>query len=387
MARFEPYFFSELALRMQALRAEGRDIIRLDMGSPDLPPPDQVIEALIAAARDPAAHGYQPYGGPMPFRQCVARYYLERYGVSLDPAGEVVGLIGSKEGVFHLSQALLNMGDIALVPDPGYPTYARGALAAGAEVFRLPLLEENGYLPDLEAIPGPVLKRAKLLWLNYPNNPTSALATGQYFRSVVAFARQNSLVVAHDAPYLEIGYDGYQAPSFLESPGAGEVGLEFNSLSKSFNMAGWRMGMAVGNPRLIDLLHTYKVQVDSAHFGPVYSAGCAALSGDRAWIAGRNEIYQQRRDVLFAGLPKLGFRPKQTLASLYVWARLPEGVDGAAFCDRLLVGAGVSVTPGEVFGAAGRGYLRFALCTPEKRIREALDRMAEFMELMVPNGR
>lgn len=376
IASFKPYFFASLNQKIAQLRAQGVDVIRLDMGSPDLPPADFIIDALIQSARRPDSHGYSPNGGTPAFRKAVAEYYLNRFDVSLDPQKEVLALVGSKEGLFNLSQVLLNPGDISLVPDPGYPVYAAGSLIAGAEVYPMPLLKENGFLPDVDAIPPEVARRAKILWLNYPNNPTGAVATYDFYMKVIEFAHKYQVLVASDAPYTDICFEGYRAPSILQIPGAREVAVEFNSLSKTYNMAGWRLGMAVGNAKVISYLHTYKSQSDSSQFQAILDAGAVALTGDQSWIERRNDIYRQRRDIVVQGLREAGFTVDTPPAAIYVWAKLPPGyVDSTDFCTRLLEATGVSVTPGIVYGAHGEGYLRVSLGTDTELIQKAIERI------------
>jgi LL-diaminopimelate aminotransferase len=291
----------------------------------------------------------------------------------------VVGLIGSKEGLFTIGQVILNPGDVSLVTDPGYATYAITSEIAQAEVYPLPLLEENNFLPDLEAIPANILKRAKILWMNYPNNPTGAIAPLEFFARAVDFARKHDILIAHDAPYVDVCYDGYRPPSILQIPGAFDVAVEFNSLSKVYNMAGWRLGMAVGNPEVVGHIESYKSQVDSSHFQPVLAGGIAAMTGDQSWIMDRNRIYQARRDSVVAGLRAMGLQPLVPRAALYAWTRVPEGYEDYDFCARLLAEAGVSITPGSVFGKHGAGYLRISFCTPQDRLDEAMARMVNWI--------
>lgn len=375
LGKFPPYVFAALDNRIKTLRAQGVDVIRLDIGSPDLPPPPAIIDALADAARQPGNHGYPSFAGTPALRRAMAAYYIRRFGVELDPETEVLPLIGSKEGIAHLALAWLDAGDVALVPDPGYPVYGMGALIAGAEPYPVPLLEDNEYLPDLDALPDAVVQRARLLWLNYPNNPTGATADLAFFERAVAFARRHDLLLCHDAPYCDVGFDGYQAPSLLQIPGAREVAVEFNSLSKSHNMAGWRIGMAVGNARVLAALLQVKSNVDSGIFQGVQAAAVAALTGDQAWIRERNTIYQARRDLVLEGLRRMGLRAATPQAGLYVWAATPAGVTAAAFAERLLVHTGVSVTPGSAFGAHGEGYFRISLGTATERLLEAIRRL------------
>lgn len=379
LGELKPYFFAQLGKKINGMRAKGIDVIRLDMGSPDLPPPDPVIDALAASARVPSNHGYTLGSGTASFRKAVAQYYRDRFGVNLDPSYEVIDLIGSKEGLFILSMAYLNPGDVSLVPDPAYAVYAKSAEIAGAQPYKMPLTAENAFLPDLEAIPADVLKRAKLLWLNYPNNPTGAIADLAYFKQVVDFAREHSLIVAHDAPYTDVGFDGYRAPSLMQVPGAKDVAVEFNSFSKAFNMAGWRLAMAVGQPDILKYIETYKSQQDSAGFAPIMAAGEVALKTEQSWIDARNRVYQQRRDIVLDGLHAAGLRVEPPQASLYIWVPLPEGASSMDFCAKMLEEVGVSTTPGVVFGAHGEGYLRISLVTDLKRIEEGTQRMVAWL--------
>lgn len=381
IASFKPYFFASLAQKINTLKAQGMDVIRIDMGSPDLPPAEFIIDALDKSARRPDVHGYTPNGGTPAFKQAIADYYRQRFNVTLDPKSETLTLLGSKEGLFNLSQVLLNPGDVVLVPDPGYPVYSASGIIAGAEIYYMPLLAENGFLPDLNNIPQDILKRAKLMWLNYPNNPTGAVAPLSFYEKAVEFARKNEIIIAHDAPYADVCFDGYRAPSILEIPGSKDVVVEFNSLSKSYNMAGWRLGMAVGNAQVIGYLHTYKSQMDSSHFQPILDAGIAALSGDQTWLEKRNQIYQERRDIVLSALWKAGFSVETPPAAIYVWAHLPEGsTDSIKFCDQLLEETGVSTTPGIVYGNHGEGFLRISLGTATDRIQQGMDRLVDWIQ-------
>ena len=378
IAGFKPYYFVQLNHKISKLRSNKMDVIRLDMGSPDLPPEGFIVDALVESARKPNTHGYSPIGGTVAYKRAVADYYLRRFGVELDPQSETLALIGSKEGLFNLSQALLNPGDIALVPDPGYPVYSAGTIIAGGEVFPLPLYEKNGFLPDLASIPDRALQRAKILWLNYPNNPTGATAPMAFFEQAVEFAREHHILIAHDAPYTEVCFDGYRAPSILQVDGARETAIEFNSLSKAYNMGGWRLGMAVGNEDVLRYIGTLKSQMDSSTFEPVMAAGAVALNGDQSWLDGRNAIYQERRDIILEALPKAGLQANKPPATIYIWARLPEGTDSMDYCDRLLEETGVSTTPGVVYGQAGEGYLRISLGLATERIRKAMQRLVRW---------
>jgi LL-diaminopimelate aminotransferase len=379
IAHIKPYFFAELAKRITALRAKGVDVVRLDIGSPDLPPPGFILETMFDAASRSDTHGYT-LGQTLPFRKAVAEYYKKRFGVELDPKTEVVDLLGSKEGLFILSQVILNPGDSVLVPDPSYSVYAKSAEIAGAQVHLMPLLEENAFLPDLDAIPASVAKEAKLLWLNYPNNPTGAIADIPFFEKAVAFAHKYDILLAHDAPYADVGFNGYHAPSLLQVPGAKEVAVEFNSLSKTYNMAGWRVGMAVGHPDAIKFIETYKSQQDSAIFAPLMAAAEMALLGDQTWLHERNRIYQERRDAVVDGLHRAGLRMAPPQAALYVWIPLPTKESSMDFCAQMLEEAGVSTTPGVVFGKHGEGYFRISLVTDVERLREGTQRLVSWLQ-------
>ncbi len=381
IASFKPYFFASLNQHLAALQAKGVDIIRLDMGSPDLPPADFIVDALETSARRPDTHGYSPIGGSKSFRQAAVNYYKRRFLVDLDINKEVLALIGSKEGLFNLSQVLLNPGDVALIPDPGYPVYSAGAQIAGAEIYPLPLLRENGFLPDINSIPESVAQKAKIFWLNYPNNPTGAVASLEYFKRVVEFGRRYNIVIIHDAPYTDVCFDGYLAPSLMQVHGAKEVAVEVNSLSKTYNMAGWRVGMAVGNADVISYLNTYKSQMDSSNFTPVLEAAISALSGDQEWIDDRNQVYKDRRDIVVSGLLEAGFNVAPPPAAIYVWAGLPANrMDSENFCMSLLNDTGVSTTPGIVYGKYGEGYLRISLVTPTARMKESMRRIVEWVK-------
>lgn len=376
IAGFQPYFFSSLNKKLNELRKNGVSIIRLDMGSPDLPPTDEIIDVMVKNARDPHQHGYSAIGGTPQFREACSSYYLKRFNVQLDPGKEVLALIGSKEGLFALSQVILDPGDFSLVPDPGYPVYRESSRFAGAVAYDLPLLQKNGFLPDLDAIPEMVLAKAKIIWLNYPNNPTGAVAPFSFFEKAVKFAHKYHLLIAHDAPYTDICFGGYVAPSILQVDGAKEVAVEFNSLSKTYNMAGWRLGMAVGNAAVLGYMNTYKSQMDSSQFSPLLAAGSHALNSDQEWIQDRNDVYLERRDIIVSGLRVCGFEVDAPDAAIYVWAHLPEGItDSTAFCSRLLEETGVSLTPGIVYGTHGEGYIRVSLGTDTSEIKIALERI------------
>ncbi len=379
MNAIKTHFFAVLSGRVAALEAQGRNVIRLDEGSPDLPPAPFICDALASAAARPDAHCYQTHHGPKELRQAWASMYLRLYGVEINPEQEIVPLIGSKEGIFHLLQTIVEPGDLVLIPDPGYITYTRGTRFAGGEPYYLPLSPTRGYLPDLDAIPCEVARRAKLLWLNYPNNPTAAVASLAFFTEAVAFARQYDLLVCHDAAYSQVTYDNYKAPSLLQVPGAKEVGLEINTLSKSHNMAGWRVAAALGNIPAGRALFTLKTNADSSYFLPVMEGAIAAMTGDQSWLVSRNRIYQERRDRVIQALRESGLEAEKPLASLYIWLPVPVNFTSESFATRLLEEALVSVTPGTVFGSNGEGFVRISLTAPVERIDQAMERLTDWM--------
>ncbi len=380
-AKLKANFFAKLNEKIAALQSTGADIIRLDMGSPDLPPAQHIIEALNMGASRSDSHGYQSHRGTPALRDAWAKMYQRVFGVSLDPEQEIQPLLGSKEGVFHLSLALLKPGDVVLVPDPGYQTYAQGALFAGAEPFSLPLHPENDYLPDLSAIPGKIAQRAKILWLNYPNNPTAAIAPLVFFERAVDFCRRHNILLCHDAAYTQVTFDDSRAPSVLQVPGAKDTVIEFNTLSKSHNMAGWRSGVALGHKAALAALLHIKTHADSGHFLPVTEASVAALCGDQSWLSRRNAIYQERRDVLIAALREMGFNPRVPKASLFVWCPLPDGSSADQFVLQILDEAHVSLAPGTVFGSRGEGFVRISLVQPIDRITEAMKRVRSTLQV------
>ncbi len=374
-----PYIFATLEQRIRALQAQGKDVIRLDIGSPDLAPPEAIITVLTEAAQRPDAHGYPSFRGQPEFRQAVADYYARRFGVTLDPEREVLALIGSKEGIYHVATAFVDPGSVVLAPDPGYPAYTNPVLLAGGEVYPLPLTRERQFLPDLEAIPQRVLSKARVLWLNYPHNPTTAQADRAFLEQAVAFARRHDLLLAYDNPYSELVWDGGRAPSILEVPGAREVAVEFNSLSKTANMAGWRIGMAVGNAQAIEALARVKSNGDTGVFKPIQRAAALALSQPQAWFEARNKIYAQRRARITEALERMRLWYAPSAATMYVWFEIPLGWDSARFALALLEEAGVSLAPGTAFGAQGEGFARISLVQPEARLVEAMERMERWL--------
>lgn len=369
------YLFAEISRKIAEKRAQGIDIVSFAIGDPDLPTPPHIIDALTQAAQDPVNHRYPETDGLPELREAIARWYQRRFGVHLDPHKEVLPLIGSKEGIGHIALCFIDPGDVALVPDPGYPVYSVGTLLAGGQPYYVPLTEENDFLPDLDSIPKGISRRAKVLWLNYPNNPTGAVADIEFFEQVVQFAREHDLAVLHDGPYSEVAYDGYRPVSFLQAAGSRDVGIEFHSLSKSYNMTGWRIGMAVGNARIIDALMRVKSNLDSGIPQAIQRMAIAALDGPQDCIEEHNRVYQQRRDRLVSALGRLGLRVQPPKASLYLWARLPPGITSLQFATRLLDEAGVVVTPGVGYGPSGEGYIRLSVTIPDDRLEEGLRRL------------
>jgi LL-diaminopimelate aminotransferase len=374
--KLPPYLFAQISKKVAAKKAQGIDVVSFGIGDPDLPTPAHIIDALCEAARVPANHRYPETEGLPGFREAVARWYEGRFGVRLDPAKEVLSLIGSKEGIGHVALCFIDPGDVALVPDPAYPVYEIGTMFAGGESYKLPLVEDRGFLPDLDAVPAGVAHRAKVLWLNYPNNPTGAVAGIDFFERAVHFAKRYDIAICHDGPYSEVSYGEYVPVSFMQAKGAMDVGIEFHSLSKSYNMTGWRIGMAVGNPRIIDALMRVKSNIDSGVAQAIQRMAIAALEGPQDSIAGHNAIYQRRRDKVVDALRKLGLQVTPPKASLYVWAKVPVGMTSAGFAERLLDEAAVIVTPGNGYGAYGEGYVRLSLTLPDDRVDEGLRRIA-----------
>jgi LL-diaminopimelate aminotransferase len=368
-------FFAVLNSQIASLQAAGVDVIRLDIGSPDLPPAIHIIEALTESAEKPNVHGYQSHRGTTALRDAWAKMYHLAYGVNIQ-SDQVLPLLGSKEGVFHLSQAILNPGDVVLVPNPGYLTYAEGARFAGAEPYFLPLHSENGYLPDVKSIPSDIRRRARIMWLNYPNNPTSAVATIDFFETALEFCHQNKILLCHDAAYTQVTFNNTVSPSILEVSGAEDISIEFNTLSKSHNMAGWRLGAAIGNREALADLLKLKSHTDSGHFGPVMDAAVAAMSGDQSWLKERNKTYQQRRDIVMDALCEMGINIQTPQASLYIWCPLPKGWESSTeFALNLLEKAQVSLAPGIIFGSGGERFVRISIVQPATRLTEAMYRM------------
>jgi LL-diaminopimelate aminotransferase len=370
-----PYLFAAIDKMKQEARAKGVDVIDMSIGDPDLPTPAHIVDAMKSAVGKAEHHRYPSYEGMLSFRQAVSEWYKKRFNVSLDPADEILSLIGSKEGIGHIPLAFVEPGDAVLVPSPGYPVYPVSALFAGGESFIMPLTESNGFLPDLKAIPEAAWKKAKLMFINYPNNPTSAVAPRGFFEEVIGLAAKHNVIVCHDAAYSEIYFDGEKPRSFMEADGAKSVGIEFHSLSKTYNMTGWRIGFAVGNREVLAGLGKIKSNLDSGIFQAVQEAGIVALGTPDKLLSGIRNAYQERRDVLYEGLKAIGIESMKPKASFYLWAKVPGGFDSPGFAAHILEKAGVLGTPGNGFGAPGEGYVRFALTVGADKIREAVQRI------------
>ncbi|MFZ5592131.1 MAG: LL-diaminopimelate aminotransferase [Bacillota bacterium] len=370
-----PYLFARIEKLIADKKAAGVDIISLGIGDPDLPTPDYIIDELCRQARVAENHQYPSSVGLLSYRQAVADWYKQRFGVELDPKTQVVSLIGSKEGIAHISWCYLDPGDIVLVPDPGYPVYAGGAILAGAQPYYMPLTRENGFLPDLDAIPADIARRAKMMFINYPNNPTGAVADDAFYRRVIDFAREYNILVCHDAAYSEVSYDGYRPPSFLQFPGASEVGIEFNSVSKAYNMTGWRIGWAAGNPAVVEALGRLKSNLDSGQFQAVQYAAIAGLTAPQDFVFQMQKVYQERRDMLVNALNEMGWQLEKPRATFYIWAPVPKGYTSESFAEAVLEKAAVVVTPGTGYGPSGAGYVRMSLTLPTARLEEAVERL------------
>lgn len=374
-----PYLFATIDKMKQEAIAKGVDLIDMSIGDPDIPTPKHIVESMRRAVRNPEHHKYPSYIGMLSFRQAVADWYKKRFNVTLDPKTEVLSLIGSKEGIGHMPLAFINPGDYVLLTSPGYPVYPVSTLFAGGKSHVMPLLAKNNYLPDLNAIPENVLKKAKLMFINYPNNPTSACTDKAFFKEVIKFAAKNNILICHDAAYSEMYYDDEMPPSFLELPGAKDVGIEFHSLSKTYNMTGWRIGFAVGNKDAIAGLGKIKTNIDSGIFQAIQEAGIEALKTDDKILKKLRDTYQARRDTLCDGLKKLGLEANKPKATFYLWVKCPKGISSMDFTALLLNKTGILTTPGNGFGAPGEGYIRFALTVPVKRIKEAVQRMSKIL--------
>ena len=381
-----PYLFVEISRKIAQKRAEGIDVVTFAIGDPDIPTPSHILDRLQEASQDPPNHRYPESEGLPELRRAVAQWYEERFGVTLDPDKEILPLIGAKEGIGHAALCFIDPGDVALVPDPGYPVYSVGTMFAGGECHWMPLVEENQWLPDLKAIPSEVADRAKAMWLNYPNNPTGAIAGEDFFEEVVDFAKRHNVPVLHDAPYTEVAYDDYRPMSFLQAPGAKDVGIEFHSLSKSYNMTGWRIGMAVGNAEMINALMRVKSNLDSGIPQAIQHAAIEALQGPQDCIQEHNWIYQRRRDKVVATLRQIGLEVSVPRASLYVWAKLPPGWKSGAFSALLIEEKAIVVTPGAGYGRYGEGYIRLSLTIADEQMEKGLERLRSWRIPDPPSG-
>jgi LL-diaminopimelate aminotransferase len=374
-----PYLFAVIDRMKHEALAKGMDLIDLSVGDPDLPTPAHIVNAMKKAVENPVHHHYPSYEGMFSYREAVALWYKSRFNVTLDPSREVLSLIGSKEGIGHIPLAFVDPGDFVLVPSPGYPVYPVATTFAGGESYKMPLTEENNFLPDLSLVPEDVLNKSKLMFINYPNNPTSAVATRAFFEKVIALARRHGIIICHDAAYSEIFYDGKKPPSFLEVEGSKETGIEFHSLSKTFNMTGWRIGFAVGSEEIIGGLGKIKTNLDSGVFQAIQEASIEALHTSDDILSEMRNTYQLRRNALCDGLNSLGFHLLRPEATFYAWARVPSGFDSQGFVAYILEKAGVLATPGNGFGKEGEGYVRFSLTVPVGRIREAVERLGRVL--------
>lgn len=377
--RLPPYPFAVIDQMKSAAVRDGVDLIDLSIGDPDLPTPQPIIDALKEASQNPENHRYPSYIGMLKFREAVASWYLKRFNVSLNPVSEVLTLIGSKEGIGHMPMAFIDNGDIVLAPSPGYPVYPVSATLAGGTPYLFPILEENNYFPNFKSIPGDILRRSKMLFLNYPNNPTSAMATEEFFKEVIDFAYKNNIIVCHDAAYSELYFDQDRPISFLQIDGAKEVGVEFHSLSKTYNMTGWRIGFACGNAKILQGLGKIKTNIDSGVFQAIQEAGIKALALDESVVQSIRSIFQERRDIFYQGLEELGVEAKKPHATYYLWAKVPGTQKSVDFAARLLKDAGILTTPGNGFGQHGEGYFRFALTQSKERLKEAVERFRKIL--------
>jgi len=380
MGLLPPYLFAAIEQKIADKRAAGVDIISLGIGDPDTPTPEAIVASMQQAVADPSTHQYPSNRGRQSFRDSVAGFYDRRFGVELDPATEIIPALGAKEAVANLNLALLDPGDVALASDPGYPVYTNGPLLVGAEPVAMPLVPQLGFQPDLTAIPADVLRRARIMYINYPNNPTGAVIEDDFFARVVAFAKQHDLIVVHDNAYSEITYDGYVAPSFLATPGAKDVGIEVFSLSKTYNMTGWRSGAVVGNAEVVSAYWQLKTNLDSGMFEAVQEASVTALDSDQADVAAMCEIYRRRRDILVDALNAIGLDVTPPKGAIYVWARVPDGETSASFTEKVLEDAAVVISPGSAYGASGEGFVRMSLTTPDARLVEAAERIARLVD-------
>ncbi len=375
IANLPPYLFAEIDRKADIKRAQGIDVISLGIGDPDTPTPERIVNAMIEATKNPANHRYPSYVGAPRYREAASQWMKRRFGVDIDPKTETLALIGSKEGIAHLFTAFVDPGDYTLVPGAGYPVYHTGGIMAGGLTHWMPMSEENGFLADFESTPADVLAKAKMMFLSYPNNPTSAIANEEYFDRAIAFAKEHDLLVIHDNAYSEIGYEGYRPPSFLERPGAKDVAIELFSCSKAYNMTGWRVAFACGNETAIKALGTVKSNIDSGVFTAIQDAAIEAFAGPQSEIDALCAMYQRRRDLVVDALGKIGIEAATPKATIYIWAKVPEGYDSASFATHILEEANVIVPAGSAYGPSGEGFIRISLTTPDDRLEEAVARM------------
>ncbi len=376
---FRAYLGTEMNLRLTRMREEGRDVINLGLGDPDVTPPPHLLNALRDAVSAPDHHHYPSFYSNQPLKEAIAGWYKRRFDVALDPNTEVIPLLGSSEGLFVIHLCLLDIGDTALVPDPSYPSYEAGVKLAGGRIESVPLLRENGFLPDLESIPSDVARRARMIWVNYPNNPTATIAPPEFYRQLIEWARAYEVVVVHDNPYSEVTFDGYRTPSLLQFPGAKEVGVEFHSLSKSYNCCGWRTGMLVGHKEVIAGMAKIKSHSDRGMYYPLQVAATRALNGPVDFMRKRNETFKGRRDVVVQRLREIGLEAETPKATFYIWSTVPKGFTSQDFCFKVLDTVNVWMIPGSMYGRYGEGYLRIALTHPVERLAEAMKRLKGFM--------
>ncbi|MBI4744454.1 MAG: LL-diaminopimelate aminotransferase [Actinobacteria bacterium] len=379
IANLPPYLFAEIDKKIAKKKADGVDVISLGIGDPDQPTPDHILKRMCKEVRNPKNHQYPSYYGLPEFRKSIAEWYYKRFKIELNHDTEVLPLIGSKEGIAHILLALVDPGDVSLVPDPGYPAYNTGTILAGGIPHFIPLLRENNFLVDFDKIDEETAKKSKIVFINYPNNPTAAIADINFYNKAVEFAKKHNIVICHDFAYSEITYDGYTAPSFLETEGAREVGVEFHSLSKTYNMTGWRIGFVVGNADVIEALGRVKTNIDSGIFNAIQYAGVEALTSSQECVSKMCEIYKRRRDLVVETLNALGWNVSKPKGSIYIWASVPSGYTSASFATHVLEKAGVVVSPGNAYGSSGEGYFRISLTINDERLKEALDRIRKIL--------
>jgi len=375
--KIPPYLFARIDKKKEEARGRGIDLIDFSIGDPDIPTPKNIVKKMQVAVRDPKNHRYPVYEGMLEFREAVANWYLKRFNVNLDPHTEVIALIGSKEGIAHLPWVYLEKGDIALVPSPGYPVYRITTLLAGGKPYIMPLREQNRFLPDFDIIPKHILEKAKIMFINYPNNPTGAHADELFYRKVIKLAKEHNILICHDAAYSEVTYDGYRASSILEFDRSKKYSIEFHSLSKTYCMTGWRIGFAVGNKDAIYNLGKLKTNIDSGVFQAIQYAAIEAMTGKQNSVQNMKKVFQKRRDMIVEGLASIDIRVKKPLATFYIWAKVPQAYTSASFCEKLIEEAGIVVTLGNGFGDEGEGYFRISLTVNDKRIREAIERLQQ----------